>query len=242
MPTAVSPVRSTSQPLSQEAGLSYMDLSGPSYSSTQANQQRGSGARPFSSPSPVPSTSTSSKRARLDDSAEVNLRLYLNSSANTSCPSPYDKILDDDALGPAGDLSGSQLRRRDLQGYLQPALKARMDKYIQERVADAVERAVATIEGKVEALQSRVDQLETALKQKEPVTPRCQKVDKEVSVSTYFIKLVSVKLSRKIFICCNVSPFLVVNICDTTEKKIKYMSYKIKIQCLVLWIIIVSYI
>ena len=112
-----------------------------------------------------------------------------------------------------------------------------MDKYIQERVADAVERAVATIEGRVEALQSRVDQLETALKQKESVTPRRQKVDKEVSVSTYFrhcnyIKLVSVKLSRKIFICCNVSPFLVVNICDTTDKKKKYMSYKIKIQCL----------
>ena len=53
-------------------------------------------------------------------------------------------------------------------------------------MADAVERAVATFEGKVEALQSRVDQLETALKQKEPVTPRRQKVDKEVSVSTYF--------------------------------------------------------
>ena len=112
-----------------------------------------------------------------------------------------------------------------------------MDKYVQECVADAVERAVATIEGKVEALQSRVDQLETALKQKEPGTPRRQKVDREVSVSTYFrhcnyIKLVSVKLCRKIFICCKVSPFLVVNICDTTEKKIKYMSYKIKTQCL----------
>ena len=89
MPRAVFPVRSTSQPFSQEAGLSYMDLSGPSYSSTPANQQRGSGAGPFSSPSPVPSTSTSSKLARLDDSAEVNLGLYLNSSANTS--SPYDK-------------------------------------------------------------------------------------------------------------------------------------------------------
>ena len=179
MPTAVSPVRSTSQPFSQEAGLSYMDLSGPSFSSTPANQQRGSGARPFSSPSPVPSTSTSSKWARLDDSAEVNLGLYLNSSANTS--SPYDEIPDDGAQGPAGDLSGSQLWRGDLQGYLQPALKARVDKYVQERVADAVERAVATIEGKVEALQSRVDQLETALKQKEPVTSRrCDKsVNKE---------------------------------------------------------------
>ena len=186
MPTAVSPVRSASRPLSQEAGLSYTDLSGPSYSSTPANQQRGRGTRPFS-PSPVPSTSTSSKRARLDDdSADLNLRLYLNSSANTSFPSPFDEIPGDDALGPAGDFSGSQLRRGDLQGYLQPSLKARVDKYIQERVADAVEPAVATFEGKVEALQSRVDQLEMALKQKEPVTPRRQKVDKEVSVSTYF--------------------------------------------------------
>ena len=145
------------------------------------------------------------KRARLDDSAEVSLGLYMNSSANTS--SPYDEMPDDGAPGPAGNFSGSRLRRGDLQGYLQP-----------------VERAVATIEGKVEALQSRVDQLETALKQKEPGTPRRQKVDKEVSVSTYFrhynyIKLVSGKLSRKIFICCKVSPFLVVNICDTTGKK-----------------------
>ena len=49
-----------------------------------------------------------------------------------------------------------------------------------------MEHAVASLEGKVEALQSRVDQLETALKQNEPVTPLCQKVDKEVSVSTYF--------------------------------------------------------
>ena len=185
MSTAVSPVRSTSRPLSQEAGYTYTDLSGPSYSSTPANQQRGRGTRPFTSPSPVPSTSTSSKRARLDDYSP-DLRLFLNSSVNTSFPSAYDEIPDDDALGPVGDLSGSQLRRGDLQGYLQPALKARVDRYIQERVADAVERAVATFEGKVEALQSRVDQLEAALKQKEPVTPRRQKVDKEVSVSTYF--------------------------------------------------------
>ena len=218
MPMAVSPVRSTSQAISQ----AYMDLSGPSFSSTPANQQRGSRARPFSSPSPVPSTSMSYKRARLDDSAEVNLGLYLNSSANTS--SPYDEMPDDGAQGPAGDFSRSQLRHGDLQGYLQPALKARVDKNVQECVADAVEHAVTTIEGKVEALQSRVDQLETALKQKEPGTPRRQKVDKEVSMSTYFrhcnyIKLVSVKLSRKIFICCKVSPFLVVNICDTTEKR-----------------------
>ena len=99
-----------------------------------------------------------------------------------------------------------------------------MDKYVQECVADAVERVVATIKGKVEALQARVDQLETALQEKEPGTPRRQKVDKQVSVSTYFrhcnyIKLVSGKLSRKIFICCKVSPFLVENICDTTEQK-----------------------
>ena len=220
MPTAVSPVRSTSEAISE----AYMHLSGPSFSSTPANQQRGSGARPFSSPSPVPSTSTSYKRTRLDDSAEVSMGLYMDSSANTS--SPYDQMPDDGAQGPAGDFSGSQLRRGDLQGYLQPALKARVDKYVQECVADAVERAVATIEGKVEALQSRVDQLETALRlqQKEPGTPLRQKVDKQVSVSTYFrhcnyIKLVSGKLSRKIFICCKVSPFLVVNICDTTEQQ-----------------------
>ena len=149
------------------------------------------------------------------------MRLYMNTSADSS--SPYD-IPDDGAQGPAGDFSGSQVRRGDLQGYLQPALKARVDKYVQECVADAVERAVATIEGKVEALQARVDQLETALQQKEPGTPRRQKVDKQVSVSTYFrhcnyIKLVSGKLSRKIFICCKVSPFLVENICDTTEQK-----------------------
>ena len=56
----------------------------------------------------------------------------------------------------------------DLQGYLQPALKARLDQYVQQCVADAVERAVATIEGKVEALKARVDQLETALQEKEP--------------------------------------------------------------------------
>ena len=61
-----------------------------------------------------------------------------------------------------------------------------MDRYIQERVADAMERAVATFEGKVKALQSRVDQLEMALQEKEPGTPRHQKVDKDVSVSTYF--------------------------------------------------------
>ena len=124
-----------------------------------------------------------------DDSPDM--RLYLNSTLNSSSPSSYDEIPDDDAvesaaLGPAGDGSGSQLQGGDLQGYLQPALKAQVDMYIQERVVDAVEHAVARFEGKVEALQSRVDQLETALKQKETVTPRRQKVDKEVSVSTYF--------------------------------------------------------
>ena len=146
MSTAVSPVRSTLRPLSQEAGYTYTDLSGPSYSSTPANQQRGRGTQPFAFPSPVPSTSTSSKRARLNNDS-ADLRLFLNSSANTSFPSAYDEIPNDDALGPAGDLSGSQLRRGDLQGYLQPALKARVDRYIQECVADAVERAVATFRG-----------------------------------------------------------------------------------------------
>ena len=216
MPTAVSPVKPTSQAISD----AFLDLSGPPFSSTPANQQRGSESRPFSSPSPVPSTSRSYKRTRLDDSSrsEASMRLYMNTSADSS--SPYD-IPDDGAQGPAGDFSGSQVRRGDLQGYLQPALKARVDKYVLECVADAVERAVATIECKVEALQARVDQLETALQEKEPGTPRRQK---QVSVSTYFrhcnyIKLVSGKLSRKIFICSKVSPFLVENICDTTEQK-----------------------
>ena len=140
--------------------------------------------------SPVPSTSTSSKRARMDDDS-AHMRLFLNSSVNSSSTSPYDELPDDDAvesaaLGPAGDGSGSQLQRGDLQGCLQPALKDRVDRYIQERVADAVERAVARFEGKVEALQSRVYQLETALMQKETVNHRRQKVDREVSVSTYF--------------------------------------------------------
>ena len=106
MPTAVSPVRSTSQPLSQEAGLSYMDLSGPSFSSTPANQQRGSGARPFSSPSPVPSNSTSYKRTRYDDSAEVSLGLYMDSSANTS--SPYDQMPDDGTQDPSSGVGTSR--------------------------------------------------------------------------------------------------------------------------------------
>ena len=123
--------------------------------------------------------------------ASANLSLFLNDSINTSSTSPYDDFPDDDAVesaaqGPAGDGCGSQLQRGDLQGHLQPALKARVDRYIQEHLEDAVERAVARFAGKLDALQSRVDQLETALKQKETVTPRRQKVDKEVSVSTYF--------------------------------------------------------
>ena len=117
--------------------------------------------------------------------ASANLSLFLNSSVNST--SPFDDFPDNDAVesathGPKGDGSGSQLQRGDLQGHLQPALKARVDRYIQERVTDAVERAVASFEGKFDALQSRVDQLETALKQKETVNPRRQKV----SVSTYF--------------------------------------------------------
>ena len=158
MPTAVSPVKPTSQAISD----AFLDLSGSPFSSTPANQQRGNGSRPFSSPSPVPSTSRSYKRTRLDDSSrsEASMQLYMNTSADSS--SPYD-IPDDGTQGPAGDFSGSQVRRGDLQGYLQPALKARVDKYVQERIVDAVERAVATIEGKVEALQARVDQLEDGL-------------------------------------------------------------------------------
>ena len=195
--TAVSPLTSPTRPLSQESGKTYTDLTGPSYSSTPAtpaDRQNRRGTRRFTSP--VLSTSTSSKLARMDNDslasvASANLSLFLNSSVNASSTSPYDDFLDDDAVEsaahePAGDGSGSQLQRRDLQGHLQPALKARVDRYIQESVADAVEPAVARFKGKLDALQSRVDQLETALKQKETVTPSCQKVDKEVSVSTYF--------------------------------------------------------
>ena len=67
--TAVSPVRPTSEAISD----AYLDLSGPPFSSTPANQQRVSGARPFSSPSPVPSASRSYKRTRLDDSSRSKL-------------------------------------------------------------------------------------------------------------------------------------------------------------------------
>ena len=104
--TAVSPVRPTSEAISD----AYLDLSGPPFSSTPANQQRVSGARPFSSPSPVPSASRSYKRTRLDDSSrsEASMRLYMNASADSS--NPYD-IPDDGAQGPAGDFSGSQVWR-----------------------------------------------------------------------------------------------------------------------------------
>ena len=92
-----------------------------------------------------------------DSVASADLSLFLNDSFNTTSTSPYDELPDDDAvesaaLGPAGDASGSQLQRGDLQGHLQTALKARVDRYIQERVADAVERAVAWFEGKLGAL------------------------------------------------------------------------------------------
>ena len=122
--------------------------------------------------------------------ASANLSLFLNDSINTSSTSPYDEFLDDDAfvgaaLGPAGDGSGSQLQRGDLQGHLQPALKARVDRYIEECVADAVERAVARFEGKLDTFQSG-GPTGDGPNQKETVTPRRQKVDKEVSMSTYF--------------------------------------------------------
>ena len=180
---------SPSRPLSQESGKTYTDLTGPSYSSTPATPadlQNRRGTRRFTSP--VLSTSTSSKRARMDNDsvasvASANLSLFLNSSVKTSSTSPYDDFPDDDAVEsaahrPTGDGSGSQLKLGDLQGHLQPALKARVDRYIQECVADAVERAVARFEVKLDAFQSTVDQLETALKQKETVTPRRQKVNK----------------------------------------------------------------
>ena len=150
--TEVSPVRPTSEAISD----AYRDLSGTPFSSTPANQQRVRGARPFSSPSPVPSASRSYKRTRLDDSSpsDASMRLHMDASADSL--NPYD-IPDDGAQWPAGDFSGSQVRCGDLQGYLQPAVKARVDQYVQQCVADAVERAVATIEGKVEALKARVD-------------------------------------------------------------------------------------
>ena len=177
--TEVFPVRPTSEAISDA-------YRGPQrhtlllHPSQPAARERGA---PFSSPSPVPSASRSYKRTRLDDSSpsEASMRLHMDASADSL--NPYD-IPDDGAQWPAGDFSGSQVRRGDLQGYLQPAFKARVDQYVQQCVADAVERAVATFEGKVEALKARVDQLETALQEKEPGTPRRQKVDKQVSVST----------------------------------------------------------
>ena len=113
--TAVSPVTSPSRPLSQVSGKTYTDLNGPSYSSTPAtpaDRQNRRGTRRFTSP--VPSTSKSSNRARMDNDS-ANLSLFLNSSVNSSSTSPYDELPDDDAvesaaLGPAGDGYGSQLQ------------------------------------------------------------------------------------------------------------------------------------
>ena len=85
--TEVSPVRPTSEAISD----ALMDLSGPPFSSTPANQQRVRGARPFSSPSPVPSASRSYKRTRLDDSSpsEASMRLHMNASADSQTPMTF---------------------------------------------------------------------------------------------------------------------------------------------------------
>ena len=93
--TEVSPVRPTSEAISD----AYRDLSGTPFSSTPANQQRVRGARPFSSPSPVPSASRSYKRTRLDDSSpsDASMRLHMDASADSL--NPYD-IPDDGASGP----------------------------------------------------------------------------------------------------------------------------------------------
>ena len=109
--TAVSPVTSPSRPLSKEAGKTYTDLTGPSYSSTPADRQNRRGTRRFTSP--VPSSSTSSKRARMDDDS-ADMRLFLNSSVSSSSTSPYDELPDDDAvesaaMGPAADGPGSSV-------------------------------------------------------------------------------------------------------------------------------------
>ena len=136
------------RPTSEAISDALMDLNGPPFSSTPANQQRVRGARPFSSPSPVPSASRSYKRTRLDDSSPSNASMRLHMDASADSLNPYD-IPDDVAQWPAGDFSGSQVRRGDLQDYLQPAVKARVDQYVQQCVADAVERAVATIEARL---------------------------------------------------------------------------------------------
>ena len=82
--TEGSPVRPTSEAISD----AYRDLSGTPFSSTPANQQRVRGARPFSSPSPVPSASRSYKRTRLDDSSPSNasMRLHMDASADSLNP------------------------------------------------------------------------------------------------------------------------------------------------------------
>ena len=101
--TEGSPVRPTSEAISD----ALMDLNGPPFSSTPANQQRVRGARPFSSPSPVPSASRSYKRTRLDDSSPSNASMRLHMDASADSLNPYD-IPDDVAQWPAGDFSGSQ--------------------------------------------------------------------------------------------------------------------------------------
>ena len=97
--TAVSPVTSPICPLSQKSGFTHTNLTGPSYSSspaTPADRQNRRGTRRFTSP--VPSTSTSSKRARMDNDsvasvASADLSLFLNDSINTPSTSPYDEFL-----------------------------------------------------------------------------------------------------------------------------------------------------
>ena len=85
--TEGSPVRPTSEAISD----ALMDLNGPPFSSTPANQQRVRGARPFSSPSPVPSASRSYKRTRLDDSSPSNasMRLHMDASADSLNPMTF---------------------------------------------------------------------------------------------------------------------------------------------------------
>ena len=97
--TEGSPVRPTSEAISD----ALMDLNGPPFSSTPANQQRVRGARPFSSPSPVPSASRSYKRTRLDDSSPSNASMRLHMDASADSLNPYD-IPDDVAQWPAGRL------------------------------------------------------------------------------------------------------------------------------------------
>ena len=192
--TAASPVMSPICPLSQESteGLTFTTLTSPCSSSspaTPADRQNRRGTR--RSNSLVPSISMSCKRARMGNDS-MNLGLHLDDTSTTPSTRVYDKFLDDDAeveadLGPTGDGSGSQP-----QGHLHPALQARVDRYVKERVAEAVEHVVARLEGKIDALQSRVDQLETAQKQKNrepPVVKRSSKKSARVHISDIVIKL-----------------------------------------------------